>query len=226
MSSIDSISIDSISPEKSPKKCFTEIKQSTKQSIDDSEGSSAHSHGTRASTRAAVKPMEPLARKQAKRPAVKSSKEPVKSSATSGDESPTPDPSPTPPLRQLSPRKAAQQHLFVTTTRSQTQKAVPVADGSKGTKGSAIQTKERSNRMTKPLTKSVELDVTEEPDKCENICDSTKTRVPLAQKQVMDIDESVTPDVFAPLLRLSPPPNGRDYCFNLDANEGICDLFL
>ena len=31
--------------------------------------------------------------------------------------------------------------------------------------------------------------------------------------------------VFAPLLRLSPPPGEQDYYFNLDDNEGVCDLF-
>ncbi|KAG2458209.1 E2F5 factor, partial [Polypterus senegalus] len=37
------------------------------------------------------------------------------------------------------------------------------------------------------------------------------------------IEELMSSDVF-PLLRLSPPP-GVDYSFNLDDNEGICDLF-
>ena len=31
--------------------------------------------------------------------------------------------------------------------------------------------------------------------------------------------------VFGPLMRLSPPPSEKDYCFNLDVNEGVCDLF-
>ena len=31
--------------------------------------------------------------------------------------------------------------------------------------------------------------------------------------------------VFGPLLRLSPPPSDKDYCFNLDDSEGVCDLF-
>ena len=31
--------------------------------------------------------------------------------------------------------------------------------------------------------------------------------------------------VFSPLLRLSPPPSDRDYCFNLDDTEGVADLF-
>ncbi|NWH72131.1 E2F4 factor, partial [Piaya cayana] len=33
------------------------------------------------------------------------------------------------------------------------------------------------------------------------------------------------PPVFAPLLRLSPPPGDHDYIYNLDESEGICDLF-
>lgn len=37
------------------------------------------------------------------------------------------------------------------------------------------------------------------------------------------IDELMSSDVF-PLLRLSPTP-ADDYNFNLDDNEGVCDLF-
>lgn len=39
------------------------------------------------------------------------------------------------------------------------------------------------------------------------------------------IEELMTSEAFAPLLRLSPPPTDRDYYFNLDDNEGACDLF-
>ena len=31
--------------------------------------------------------------------------------------------------------------------------------------------------------------------------------------------------VFGPIVRLSPPPSDRDYCFNLDESEGVMDLF-
>jgi hypothetical protein len=31
--------------------------------------------------------------------------------------------------------------------------------------------------------------------------------------------------VFGPLMRLSPPPSEKDYFFNLDDSEGVCDLF-
>ncbi|XP_072790553.1 transcription factor E2F4 isoform X4 [Taeniopygia guttata] len=40
--------------------------------------------------------------------------------------------------------------------------------------------------------------------------------------------EPIKPDptgVFAPLLRLSPPPGDHDYIYNLDESEGVCDLF-
>uniref|UniRef100_T1JR19 E2F/DP family winged-helix DNA-binding domain-containing protein n=1 Tax=Tetranychus urticae TaxID=32264 RepID=T1JR19_TETUR len=32
-------------------------------------------------------------------------------------------------------------------------------------------------------------------------------------------------NVLQPLVKLSPPPSGRDYCFNLDKSEGLVDLF-
>lgn len=35
----------------------------------------------------------------------------------------------------------------------------------------------------------------------------------------------VSPPVFSPLLRLSPPPSDHDYIYNLDETEGLCDLF-
>eukprot|EP00794_Sanderia_malayensis_P018917 gene18917-20821_t len=38
-------------------------------------------------------------------------------------------------------------------------------------------------------------------------------------------DDLYSSEMFAPLLRLSPPPGEQDYYFNLDENEGICDLF-
>lgn len=39
------------------------------------------------------------------------------------------------------------------------------------------------------------------------------------------IDELMSQESFAPLLRLSPPPSERDYYFNLDDSEGVYDLF-
>ncbi|XP_050734696.1 transcription factor E2F4-like [Eriocheir sinensis] len=39
------------------------------------------------------------------------------------------------------------------------------------------------------------------------------------------VDELISAEVFAPLLRLSPPPSERDYMFNLDDTEGVCDFF-
>ncbi|XP_077166963.1 transcription factor E2F4 [Paroedura picta] len=39
------------------------------------------------------------------------------------------------------------------------------------------------------------------------------------------LEELMSSDVFAPLLRLSPPPGDHDYIYNLDDSEGVCDLF-
>ncbi|XP_029464608.1 transcription factor E2F4 isoform X2 [Rhinatrema bivittatum] len=39
------------------------------------------------------------------------------------------------------------------------------------------------------------------------------------------LDELMSSEVFAPLLRLSPPPGDHDYIYNLDESEGVCDLF-
>ncbi|XP_053304424.1 transcription factor E2F4 [Spea bombifrons] len=39
------------------------------------------------------------------------------------------------------------------------------------------------------------------------------------------LEELMSSEVFAPLLRLSPPPGDHDYVYNLDDSEGVCDLF-
>ncbi|NXR13092.1 E2F4 factor, partial [Semnornis frantzii] len=39
------------------------------------------------------------------------------------------------------------------------------------------------------------------------------------------LEELMSSEVFAPLLRLSPPPSDHDYIYNLDESEGVCDLF-
>ena len=148
---IDRISIDSLSPEKSPKKSFTEIKGLIKTNDPSESGSSAHSHGTRAATRAANKPTDQVLKQSPKRSASKIVKEPLVKSISFIEESAPLEQSSAPVLRQLSPRKAAQQHLFVTTTRSQSQKTVPESKS----------TKERRNRSTIQSSKTVETEVIE-----------------------------------------------------------------
>ncbi|XP_064414539.1 transcription factor E2F4 isoform X2 [Latimeria chalumnae] len=39
------------------------------------------------------------------------------------------------------------------------------------------------------------------------------------------LEELMSSEVFAPLLRLSPPPGDHEYIFNLDESEGLCDLY-
>ncbi|KAK3086412.1 hypothetical protein FSP39_018077 [Pinctada imbricata] len=54
--------------------------------------------------------------------------------------------------------------------------------------------------------------------------DPTKTGLDLPSEGDL-IEELMSSEAFAPLLRLSPPPSDRDYYFNLDDSEGACDLF-
>eukprot|EP00088_Acartia_fossae_P071427 TRINITY_DN9795_c0_g1_i8.p1 TRINITY_DN9795_c0_g1~~TRINITY_DN9795_c0_g1_i8.p1 ORF type:complete len:445 (-),score=78.22 TRINITY_DN9795_c0_g1_i8:331-1665(-) len=51
--------------------------------------------------------------------------------------------------------------------------------------------------------------------------------MPLPQlgMDVPGLDDLITSEMWGPLLRLSPPPSEKDYCFNLDNSEGVCDLF-
>ncbi len=39
------------------------------------------------------------------------------------------------------------------------------------------------------------------------------------------LEEFISTEMFGPLMRLSPPPSDKDYCFNLGVNEGVCELF-
>jgi len=54
---------------------------------------------------------------------------------------------------------------------------------------------------------------------------STDFSLPTIQGDIPGLEELMSSEMFGPLLRLSPPPTEKDYCFNLDSNEGVCDLF-
>lgn len=43
--------------------------------------------------------------------------------------------------------------------------------------------------------------------------------------EMPSIEDFVSTEIFGPLVRLSPPPTDKDYTFNLDESEGVCDLF-
>lgn len=49
--------------------------------------------------------------------------------------------------------------------------------------------------------------------------------LPHVETEIPGFDDLITSEMFGPLLRLSPPPSEKDYCFNLDNSEGVCDLF-
>merc|ERR1712215_427716 len=49
--------------------------------------------------------------------------------------------------------------------------------------------------------------------------------MPTIQTDIPGLEDLMSSETFGPLMRLSPPPSEKDYYFNLDDNEGVCDLF-
>ncbi|RWS10289.1 transcription factor E2F4-like protein [Dinothrombium tinctorium] len=121
-------------------------------------------------------------------------------------------------LRQLSPRRAAQQHLFVSSKRQQSTPA-PVKARQSQTKSK--KEKEKETIIESPTVSPSRVD----EDNIENkAINNTNAIQQLSRKRKENLDQ-VTADVLQPLLRLSPPPNSKDYCFNLTEEEGVLELF-
>jgi len=58
--------------------------------------------------------------------------------------------------------------------------------------------------------------------------DSVSPEYNMANIETADLpglDDMLSTEMFGPLIRLSPPPTEKDYCYNLDNSEGVCDLF-
>ncbi|XP_002154174.2 transcription factor E2F5 [Hydra vulgaris] len=67
---------------------------------------------------------------------------------------------------------------------------------------------------------------TDDPILTSNISDPQHSKRISDEIEDMNLDQFCKEnELFAPLLRLSPPPGEHDYYFNLDDNEGVCDLF-
>merc|ERR1712029_1107369 len=49
--------------------------------------------------------------------------------------------------------------------------------------------------------------------------------IPNIQTDISGLEDILSSEMFGPLIRLSPPPTEKDYCYNLDNSEGVCDLF-
>ncbi|XP_035227930.1 transcription factor E2F4-like, partial [Stegodyphus dumicola] len=66
-------------------------------------------------------------------------------------------------------------------------------------------------------------------DTADNLLDISKDLLfdPIADDKLQEqiLDELISTETLSPFLRLSPPPGARDYFFNLDETEGMCDLF-
>ena len=108
-------------------------------------------------------------------------------------------------LRQLSPRKAAQNHSIL--------------------KNCSV----RSNIMSKHNEPEDDVLSDEKTGIDENKAINNTGPAPKRMRRLSEylsmIEHEVIPDVQQALVRLSPPPNARDYNFNLDVDEGAADLF-
>ncbi|XP_023379323.1 transcription factor E2F4 [Pteropus vampyrus] len=74
--------------------------------------------------------------------------------------------------------------------------------------------------VSEPGTEQVLTKVLELPKELSEIFDPTRECMSSEL-----LEELMSSEVFAPLLRLSPPPGDHDYIYNLDESEGVCDLF-
>jgi len=78
-----------------------------------------------------------------------------------------------------------------------------------------------ASEVTPPASKKVK---TEDTDAAEAEVERILSNKVL-DTNIPELDDMMTAGMFGPLMRLSPPPSDKDYYFNLDDNEGVCDLF-
>ncbi|XP_054723934.1 transcription factor E2F4-like [Uloborus diversus] len=111
-----------------------------------------------------------------------------------------------------SPRKGASQ--LVPTTL-----APPVTRRQKGKTDS---TESSQSNSQSGLNSEVQADA-------DNLLNISKDLLfdPIADDKLQEqiLEELISTETLSPFLRLSPPPGTRDYFFNLDETEGMCDLF-
>uniref|UniRef100_A0A8D0KV73 E2F transcription factor 4 n=1 Tax=Strix occidentalis caurina TaxID=311401 RepID=A0A8D0KV73_STROC len=127
---------------------------------------------------------------------------------------------------------------------SGTRLEVPIPEGLNGQKKYQIHLKSTSGPIDVLLVNKdawssppVVLPVPPPEDliQCQAVAPSKPQIPPLAHFQEASVPSSTQPStptptstqdhMFAPLLRLSPPPGDHDYIYNLDESEGVCDLF-
>lgn len=199
---------------------------------------------TRTSTRSSARSADKTSAD--KTSADKTSADKTPADKTSADKTATEKPAAEPNVRTLSPRRAAQKHLFISSKRGIDQ--VPNVTGSRSKAASTVtrvekdrvekdrgeKDKDRGEKDTDSDGSAVEL-VTGSASVDEGAIDENKAinnrqslvrGVKRPRLSVITSLDQVVADVQQPLVRLSPPPSGRDYCFNLDDSEGATDLFL
>lgn len=145
-------------------------------------------------------------------------------------------------LRTLSPRKAAQNHLVVRSrprdSGNSTSNATQQAPSSPSGKTAATSRKHSTASLESKSLSSADDDTMDENKAINNTtnkisgvnCDSIRLpevkRVRRMSEILTMMEDELVAESNQPLVRLSPPPNARDYSFNLDESEGPLDLFV
>ncbi|XP_074597989.1 uncharacterized protein LOC141852764 isoform X2 [Brevipalpus obovatus] len=164
------------------------------------------------------------------------------------------------PLRQLSPRKAAQRHLFIQPRRG-AQSVEVEKPPAKGRTSSSKPSSVINRKVKEKSSKAKEVAPSASPTRETRARGRTRAYVARGAKKPQepkgknkpssetspshDIEnhpveypdpprqpnfvplkpKGLIADILQPLVKLSPPPNGRDYYFNLHQDEGVIDLF-
>lgn len=148
-------------------------------------------------------------------------------------------------LRTLSPRKAAQNHLVVRSrardssiSTSNANSSNQQAPSSPSSKTAGTSRKHSTTSLESKSLSSADDDTMDENKAINNTtnkasggnCDSIRLpevkRVRRMSEILTLMEDELVAESNQPLVRLSPPPNARDYSFNLDESEGPLDLFV
>ena len=157
-------------------------------------------------------------------------KKPVKTAkkdASPAPEETIPDPEPNSVITNLltrSPRKAAQNHSLIKSKRDASA-PVTVKTTSRRSKATMSETGGGDVANNSEDEQSLVIDENRALNNSLKSVPSAAKR-PRRMSEVLGyLDSEIIADVQQPFIRLSPPPSGRDYRFNLTESEGATELF-
>jgi transcription factor E2F4/5 len=148
---------------------------------------------------------------------------PVAKSEASSEGSETPVVDSVPSVHTRSPRKAAQNHSLI---KSKRDSSAPVV-AKTSTRRSKATTTEVGGGDANSEDEVTTLVIDENRAHNNSLLHGpSKSKRPRRMSEVLGyLEHEIVPDVNQPFVRLSPPPTGRDFRFNLTESEGATELF-